>query len=434
MCAPLMACGGGITQGAADPGIGPDAVLPPEARAIVAAAKARQAGPPRVDGPAPDVFQLTETVTWDGKPTFGAVWVSVPAAEQPERVEIRNEATGVVVKGAMLIAPAGDPIRLSAGAAKELGIAPSEPVSVTITALRMSGAESAAVAVPVADPAPDLAQVAPRFGGAVPPGLPPIVAAEPPSLNPAPIDGGFVEVAQAVSPDGALRVQTGLAAAAIPAEIQQDLIDGASVFRVFASTETDAEVLFSALDNIRYATGEEGSDDGTLIAEIPNFRATREVPPQWVELGSFGSRNEAMAMVQRLSRTAVPTEVCRDQRGLLTVFRVFGGPSDAPPTVPDLAAQLNAAFCAGVSASADAPPAPQPARSAPAEPTPSPSNTSDGPVRIKVGEATGGLNLSVPLPFSAPVLVPVGNVMVAIPPDASVDLVEQIREALAPLR
>ena len=64
----------------------------------------------------------------------------------------------------------------------------------------------------------------------------------------------------------------------------------------------------------------------------------------------------------------------------------------------------------------------------------SPAAFPEGAVRIKVGEATGDLNIRVPNPYSEPVQIPVGDVMVSVPTEATPELVDAIRKALAPLR
>lgn len=423
--------------------IGPELALPPEARKIIETAKAR-ANVPRVDDVAPEVFQATDVAVWDGNPTFGAIWIAVPGALQPERVQIRNEETGRTIRAAMVAddAPEGSaaPIRLSAGAAEALGVGPLENIRVTVTALRKSPLDdSASLMIPTRTASPLLSRKVADLVDSLPPGPAPISASAVPSLNPAPIESGYVEVAQAYDPEAASRVHDGLQAQSIPAEIQEDFIRGESVYRVFASSRTEAEELFAALEGIRYANGEEGSDDGTLIAELPNFLASeRKETPDWVELGTFSSRNEAMSVVQKLSRTAVPTEICERQQGLLTIFRVFAGPSDSDVSLldPAIAKRVSEAFCTGVAATeatgsitvpqiASAEEAPVPELVMPVIP--------EGAVRIRVGESTGDLNITVANPFSEPVQVPVRDVMVSIPTSASPDLVNAIRDALRPL-
>ena len=412
------------------------AKAPREARAKIA------------DKPAPKVFEITEVAIWDGKPSLGDVWVAVPDAIQPERVQIRNEETGHSIRGAMFVRhdpPKPDaPIKLSRGAAIALGLTPNQPAMLTVTAIR--NVSSPGYDRPVSHrrrsnplEKPDI-NLAPYIGDAT-------VLAAAPAVDPAPVDGGFVQVAEAISPDGAERVIEQLALAAIPAELQEDFVDGLSIYRVFASAETDAETLFGTLDAIRFANEAEGDASGTLIAEMPNFNAVmaaEEQPEPWLEVGGFMSRNEAMAVVQRLSRRAVPTELCIQSRGnLMTVFRVFAGPTtaadeaDAPALKPIV--MDNTSFCAGVAAADAARPmdAPATVRAEPvaAMPIITPDITANtapvqAPVRIKVGEATGGLKLNIPNRFSDPIKITTAETSLTLPANMPQEKVQAIVKAL----
>jgi len=96
----------------------------------------------------PQVFEVTNDAVWDGKPSMGNIWVEVPAAMQPERVRIRNAATGQVLTGAMLVAQIDadrvGPMKLSSAAAKALGLGAGESAQLTVTALRKQYPEDAA--------------------------------------------------------------------------------------------------------------------------------------------------------------------------------------------------------------------------------------------------------------------------------------------------
>ena len=443
----LAGCAETLSQSDADmAGLGPDTSLPPEARAIIEQAKSRRVVP-MIDGAAPEVFQATDLAMWDGKPTFGDVWVAVAGVVQPERVEIRNEDTGKIVRASMLIedrAQTSDArFRLSSGAAQALGVAPLQSVRVTITAIRKSPVhEDAAVVLPEALARPDQAE-AMALAEVVVPGNPPRIVAAPPAIEPGPYGQDFVEVAQAFDAFDASRVYDGLQAQSIPVEIQEDFLRGESIFRVFASTKTSAQALFAALDQVRYANGAEGSESSTLIAELPNFiQEELSDVPDWVEVGLFSSRNEAMSVVQRLSRTNIPTEICDQRQGLLTTYRVFAGPSDSDARLfdPVLQDRISDAFCMGVAATdASRPVSPPQITTVSAPEIPSPLAASvkkaipDGAVRIKVGEATGDLKLRIASPYSVPVLIPAGDLMVSVPKTATPEQVDAIRRALAPL-
>jgi len=49
----------------------------------------------------PDVFSVTDSGLWDGRPSLGGVWVAHPDVDEPERVIIRNSANDRFVIGAL---------------------------------------------------------------------------------------------------------------------------------------------------------------------------------------------------------------------------------------------------------------------------------------------------------------------------------------------
>jgi rare lipoprotein A len=107
------------------------------------------------DVPAPQVFDVTETGLWDGRPSLGGVWVAHPTARDPERVIIRNTQTGAEVIGALFRRERENPgprFQISSEAAGALGILAGQPATIQVIALRMERIEprSAAPAQPAA--------------------------------------------------------------------------------------------------------------------------------------------------------------------------------------------------------------------------------------------------------------------------------------------
>lgn len=97
-----------------------------------------------IDVAAPEAFSITDTALWDGRPTFGGVWIAYPDIEQPERVRIRNDANGKEVVGALYKRERdfpGPKIELSADAAAALGAQAGIPLELTIIALRRKTVE-----------------------------------------------------------------------------------------------------------------------------------------------------------------------------------------------------------------------------------------------------------------------------------------------------
>lgn len=124
-----------------------------------ASAPARAGRSAGADVEAPEVFKVTAQGLWDGRPSLGGVWVASPDARDPERVIIRNDASGETVIGALFRRERenpGPPIQISSDAAEALGLLAGQPATVTITALRRAEDRPAAAAAPAtaaADPA-----------------------------------------------------------------------------------------------------------------------------------------------------------------------------------------------------------------------------------------------------------------------------------------
>jgi rare lipoprotein A len=116
------------------------------------------------DVPAPQVFQVTETGLWDGRPSLGGVWVAHPTARDPERVLIRNTVTGAEVVGALFRRERENPgprFQISSEAAVALGILAGQPVALQVTALRLERIE-VAPPPPVPTAAPSAATPTPE--------------------------------------------------------------------------------------------------------------------------------------------------------------------------------------------------------------------------------------------------------------------------------
>lgn len=88
---------------------------------------------------APDVFQVTDSALWDGRPSLGGIWIASPDAADPERVVMFNPATGKSVTGALFRRERDNPgptLQISSDAAEALGILAGQPTELRVTALR----------------------------------------------------------------------------------------------------------------------------------------------------------------------------------------------------------------------------------------------------------------------------------------------------------
>lgn len=102
------------------------------------------------DVESPDAFYAKETGLWDGRPSLGGVWVAHPDVSQPERVRIKNNASGKFVIGALFRRERSNPgprLQLSSDAAQAIGVLAGAPVELEVVALRK---EKVSVAPPPA--------------------------------------------------------------------------------------------------------------------------------------------------------------------------------------------------------------------------------------------------------------------------------------------
>lgn len=91
------------------------------------------------DVEAPEVFQVTDSGLWDGRPSLGGVWVAHPEVGDPERVIIRNQANNKFVIGALFRRERENPgpvLQVSSDAAAALGMLAGAPSQLQVTALR----------------------------------------------------------------------------------------------------------------------------------------------------------------------------------------------------------------------------------------------------------------------------------------------------------
>ncbi|KRS19177.1 SPOR domain-containing protein [Roseovarius indicus] len=110
------------------------------------------------DVEAPEVFQVTDSGLWDGRPSLGGVWVAHPDVKEPERVIIRNTKNSKFVIGALFRRERNNPgpsIQVSSDAASALGMLAGAPAQLNVTALRREAQPTDAEEVAEA-PATDL--------------------------------------------------------------------------------------------------------------------------------------------------------------------------------------------------------------------------------------------------------------------------------------
>lgn len=91
------------------------------------------------DVEAPEIFQVTDTGLWDGRPSLGGVWVAHEDVKDPERVIIRNEENSKFVIGVAYRPERQTPgpkIQVSSDAAEALDMLAGKPARLNVTALK----------------------------------------------------------------------------------------------------------------------------------------------------------------------------------------------------------------------------------------------------------------------------------------------------------
>jgi len=338
--AAALALGGCVTT--TDPAAGPG----------VEAVQPAAAGPgQRVierDVEAPDVFQVEESGLWDGRPSLGGVWVAHPTARDPERVLIRNDATGQTVIGALFRRERENPgprFQISSEAANALGILPGAPTEISVTALRLQRVEMEI------DPEPADPVTAATETLAITPvqtaGAPAAVAA------PAGAPEGQVEIADAEPQRRSLRDLFRRRTAEPEAEIAATPLDpvapvAEAATATVAATATETATVAAEPARERRSLRElfrrresEPEPDTTMIA-LPDAPAADQAPaaapaqPQepridrpFVQIGIFSVEQNAVNARNQMQAAGLLSEIRRGRVGDNLFWRVVVGPAQS---------------------------------------------------------------------------------------------------------
>lgn len=208
-----------------------------------------------IDVIAPYAFSITDMALWDGRPTFGGVWIAYPDIEQPERVRIRNSAAGKEVIAALYKRERdfpGPKIELSADAAAALGVMAGTPAELTIVALRRKTVEVVVEAPeeldmatplrrPVVGPATESAVITPSPK----PAATSIIATdiEESVLPPADGEGTYLQVSTLQTRSRAEEVVTQLREAGLNAEIREYQTSNKTLYRIVVGPANSPEAL-----------------------------------------------------------------------------------------------------------------------------------------------------------------------------------------------
>ncbi len=175
----------------------------------------------------PAAFRISDKGFWDGRPTFGGVWVAYPDVDQPERVVIHNTENGREVNGAVykrdpgFVGPA---IEMSSDAAAALGMLAGVPANLQIIALRKKQVEVVPPAPEVSNPPAPLLRGEKAAPVITETPIVPEVAAKPVVFS-----GRYVQVATSSKDVHAEDLLAKLKKAGLPAEIRQR-VSGDKIF------------------------------------------------------------------------------------------------------------------------------------------------------------------------------------------------------------
>ena len=101
-----------------------------------------------------DIFSVTESGLWDGRPSLGGVWIAHPDVVVPARVKITNTSTGETIAGALFRRERANPgprIQVSSDAAAELGMLAGKPQELSIVVVRQETIELEPEPLPLSD-------------------------------------------------------------------------------------------------------------------------------------------------------------------------------------------------------------------------------------------------------------------------------------------
>ncbi|WP_343116851.1 SPOR domain-containing protein [Ostreiculturibacter nitratireducens] len=293
-----------------------------DAGAAAAAQTARSGKPVERDVERPDIFKVTDRGLWDGRPSLGGVWVAHPDVRDPERVLIRNPATGLSVEGALFRREREMPgplLQVSSDAAEALGLVAGRPTEISVVALRRETIEPEPEPAPAPAPKPKpkdeeaaaVAAAAVKATEAAP--APKAEEAKPAaSAAPAAAAAAAETAAEAVTPEPQPK-RKWWQRKPKPAE-QETASD--------VSPVTTATIEAAPLDG-----------DGTKVetpAPAPSpagIAAGGNLSLPYIQIGAFGTESNAKDAAAKISNAGLAVEVKSGTSGGKPVWRVIVGPA-----------------------------------------------------------------------------------------------------------
>lgn len=253
---------------------------------------------------APEVFQVTESGLWDGRPSLGGVWVAHPDVTEPERVLIRNTANDNFVIGALFrreTMGSGPRLQVSSDAAAALGMLAGSPQQLNVTALRRETVDP--------EPAP---AAAPPSAAAVPPAA--AVATD--TLDP--IGSDTTEVLAATA-----------APEAVPAP--EAPVESTGKKGLFGWLKKGGSDSTATAETPASATGAEVAvtplDSPAATAPAPAAQRPSPLDKPYIQLGIFSVKQNAENTATAMRQRNLPVEVLTHESQGKTFYRVIAGPA-----------------------------------------------------------------------------------------------------------
>ncbi|MEM9798326.1 MAG: SPOR domain-containing protein [Pseudomonadota bacterium] len=264
---------------------------------------------------APEVYAATDQALWDGRPSFGGVWIAAPDVTSPERVLMRNTENGKTVVGALFKRERDNPgpvMQLSSEAAVALGVLAGAPTEIAVVALRQEEAEEPTVPAAV---------------------LPADVA---------PVEEGEVLLSEEAA-----------APAALP-EVSSTPLDGAEATDVLAAATAAVEAA-EAAPAPRVEVADVIPTAAVTASDVPAPAAPAPVPAPvvedtgplaepYIQVGLFSLEANAMETAGQLSKAGLLSTILSQNSGDQQAWRVVVGPAE---TRADRAAFIRKAWDLG---------------------------------------------------------------------------------------
>lgn len=288
---------------------------PPQAAASLGQGEARTE---TRDVDRPDIFGVTDTGLWDGRPSLGGIWVAHPDVTEPERAKITNTSNGQTVSGALFRRERANPgprIQVSSDAAIALGMLAGQPSDLTIVAVRVEEIAVEPEALPLAEDSTQ-AEAVPENDGDEDPDTAEEAAA-------ALAVGTLAEEAE-VQPKrngfwGKFRDSLrNKSASDVAAEADTALIE--------ETTESAAapEVETAPLDPVASAAA--AAITAAEMAKPEPSAAPSVLQNPYIQVGLFSQETNARAAADRLRDAGIVPEIRGQKSGDTTLWRVFIGP------------------------------------------------------------------------------------------------------------